>query len=352
MAGLIIFSTTELAHSELRLHDCIMRNATIKTPACLAIFFIYPTVAAAQSGVALPSPCEQIKGTTTLKQKVPGGGRSEIECRGHLRHGVHRIWNSKGTKVFEGKFKAGFPIETHRRWHSNGQLSSSEEFGKNGAALRQTGWNEKGQFSFYGEWSADGDPLYQIAFNANGNRVMELGVPKALPEGFPKTGEVTPKIVLDQACDYVKRQVGEDYFLKNYRFRRNASQYSYHGKETHEYRVAFEYSALKRVGDPGIVTVVLLDSPKQKRLYGYVATVKNDSIVEPQVTLTRAFQLLKKQVRFNRKKAAVSIITPGGLYPQLSTFTWAIYVETPPGPDGMPGSKAHLIDTVTGQLIR
>lgn len=310
------------------------------------------SVAFAQSGVALPDPCERVKGTQTLKKKTASGGRLEIDCRNGQQHGLHRRWHANGKKQFEGEYKDGWPIGTHRRWHPNGQLSSREEIGKRGATLRQTAWDEKGHYTFYGEWSADSEPLYQVAFNDQDRLVMQLGVPKSLPKDFPKTGDVIPEDILKKASDYVTAQVGRKYFEKNYRFSMEASQCSFSDPKSQEYRVAFEYSPLKKIGDRGLVTAVVYESPKLKRTYGYVATVKDDTVIEPRVTFKQAMRILSRKVKFDPKKVSVDMVTPGGLHSELATFTWAIYVNTPPGPSGMSGSVAHFVDSVTGKIIR
>jgi len=265
---------------------------------------------------------------------------------------MHRLWHANGKKQFEGEYKYGWPVGTHRRWHANGQLSSREEIGKRGATLRQIGRDKKGHYNFYGEWSSEGEPLYQVAFNEKGRLVMELGAPKNLPKDFPQTGDVIPQKVLKKTSDYVVRQVGRKYFEDNYRFSRQASQRGFSEPDSREYRVAFEFSPLKKIGDRGLVTAVVFESPKLKRTYGYVATVNDDIVVEPRITFKQAMRILSRKVKFDPKKVAVDMVTPGGLHPELSTFTWAIYVNTPPGPSGMSGSVAHFVDSVTGKIIR
>ena len=76
------------------------------------------------------------------------------------------------------------------------------------------------------------------------------------------------------------------------------------------------------------------------------------AVVEPRITLKRAMRILSRKVKFDPKKVSAVVITPGGLHPELTTFTWAIYMETPPGADGLPGSVAHFVDSVTGRIIR
>ena len=324
----------------------------LKTLAVWSALLMLKSVAVAQSGVALPDPCDRVKGTQTLKQKTASGGRLEIDCQNGRQHGMHSIWHANGNKQVEGEYKDGWPIGTHRRWHANGQLSSREEIGKRGATLRQIGWDEKGRYNFYGEWSADGEPLYQVAFNEKGRLVMELGVPKSLPKDFPETGDVVPKEILRKASDYVASQVGRKYFEDNYRFSMQASQRGFSEPGSREYRVAFEYSPLKKIGDRGLVTAVVFESPKLKQTYGYVATVIDDDVIEPRITLKQAMRILSRKVKFNPKRVSVVMVTPGGLLPELKTFTWAIYVPTPPGPSGTRGSVAHFVDASTGEIIR
>jgi hypothetical protein len=246
-----------------------MRNARLSLLAfagCVAAGALCPPSAFSQGGgVALPSPCADVKGTKTLKQTSKAGVRSEIGCKGGLQHGPHLVWHQNGTKIYEGEYRNGFRIKTHRAWHPNGKPASVDEYGPpapRGACVRQTSWDAAEKLKFYAEWAHDGEPIYQFALDEKGVRVLELGVAKSPPKDLPNFGDLVPKPVLEIASKYVITQVGKTYFNKNYRYLEAASQYGSTANHKKAYRVAFEYAPLKKIGDPGIVTAVVYSSGK------------------------------------------------------------------------------------------
>jgi hypothetical protein len=149
----------------------------------------------------------------------------------------------------------------------------------------------------------------------------------------------------------VVAQVGKTYFDANYRFSEPASQYGCSANEQKEYRVAFEYSPLKKISDRGIVTAVVYTSGKTVKPYGYVATVREDEVVEPTVTRAQALRILRRKVPFNPKKAFVRMDTPRGLSGKLKTFSWAISIPLKMK-NGQSGSMTHFIDASTGKIVQ
>lgn len=354
------FAAAELNESvvtQQRYRGSAMRTAAVFVViiADLAIIATCPSSASGQGGgVALPSPYAGVKGTKTLKQTSKAGLRSEIGCKGGLQHGRHVVWHKNGTKIYEGEYRNGFQIKTHRSWHPDGKPASVDEYGPPappGAQIRQTVWNTAGKLNFYAEWAHDGEPVYQVALDEKGERILELGVPESPPRDLPEFGDLVPEPILKIAKNHVITQVGRTYFGANYRFLESASLYSRSGNNEKQYRVAFEYAPLKKLGDRGIVTAVVYSSGKTVRPYGYVATVRNDEVVEPTVTRAQALRILRRKTTFELKKAFVRIDTPGGLNPKLKTFSWAISIPLKPK-NGRTGIVTHFVDAVSGKIIQ
>jgi hypothetical protein len=312
------------------------------------------SVVAQSGGVALPSPCANVKGTKTLKQTTKQGLRSEIGCKGGLQHGPYIVWHQNGTKISEGEYRDGFRIKTHRSWHPNGKRASIKEYGPPappGAQIRQTSWNVEGKLNFYAEWSPDNEPIYQLALDKNGERILELGVPKTPPKDLPDFGDLIPKPILDIAEKYVIAQVGRSYFARNYKFVEAASQYGQSGAEVKQYGVVFDYAPLRKIGARSFVTTVITSSGKTIKPYGYVADVRKDQVVEPQISRQQALRILRQKVKFDPSKTYVRLVTPYGLAPKVKTFSWSIAVPLKSEND-LTGIFTHFVDAVTGEILQ